>query len=129
MDDDLATARRFATSAAAIQMGAGIWLFADPFNFARTLRWRREPETDVALYFGRCVGALAVGYAAEGLRAAREPDGHKGWFRATEMGAWLLAAVHVRGMLERKQPLTETLEIPLWTAMAVGARKFTPRSR
>ncbi|MGH2761588.1 MAG: hypothetical protein ACRDL4_03485 [Thermoleophilaceae bacterium] len=126
MRDDLTPARRFAAGAGSTQMGAGVWLFLEPFGFARTLRWSREPRTDVGLYFGRCLGALAIGFGVEGLKAAREPASRTAWFRATEVGAWLLAAVHVRGMLEGKQPLTETIEIPLWTAMAVGARKFAP---
>ena len=126
MRDRLAPARRFAAGAGSIQMAAGVSLFLDPFGFARTLRWSPEPRTDVGLYFGRCLGALAIGFGFEGLNAAREPASRTAWFRATEVGAWLLAAVHVRGMLEGSQPLTEHLEIPVWMAMAAGARKFAP---
>ncbi len=35
--------------------------------------------------------------------------------------AALLAGVHVRGAIEGKQPWTETAEIPVWAAMAIGA--------
>lgn len=80
----------------------------------------------MGLYFGRCLGALAIGGGLEGLRAARDPEGGASWFRFTQAGSWLLAAVHVRQGLERRQPLTETAEIPAWAAMAIGARRFAP---
>jgi len=101
-------------------------LFTDPYRWARAFRWRPEPETDVGLYFGRCLGALAIGAGLEGVRVSRDVAGGGSWFRFTEAGAWLLAAAHVRQGLERRQPLTETVEIPGWVAMAVGARRFAP---
>jgi hypothetical protein len=126
MGDDLVPSRRFATGAGLIQTAFGVSLFLDPYRWARGFRWRPEAETDVGLYFGRCLGAVAIGYGVEGLRAASDPGAAQTWFRATEAAAWLLAAVHVRGMLEGRQPVTETIEIPGWAAMAVGARRFAP---
>ena len=126
MGDDLGAARRFAAGAGLIQMAFGVSLFLDPYRWAQAFRWRSEPQTDVGLYFGRCLGAVAIGAAVEGLRTAREPESGRSWFAFTEAGAWLLAAVHVRGLVERRQPLSETAEIPGWLAMAVGARRFAP---
>jgi hypothetical protein len=126
MDDELGPSRRFATGAGLVQTAFGVSLFLDPFGWARVFRWSPEPHTNLGLYFGRCLGAVAIGYGLEGLRAARDPRRGERWFRATEAGAWLLAAVHVRGMLERRQPMSETAEIPGWVAMALGARRFAP---
>jgi hypothetical protein len=126
MGDDPSPARLFAAGVGLIQMAFGVSLFLDPYRWARVFRWRPEPQTDVGLYFGRCLGALAIGAGLEGLQAARDPEGRGSWFRFTEAGAWLLAAVHVRGLLEHRQPLSETAEIPGWVAMATGARRFAP---
>jgi len=126
MPDDLVAARRYATGVGLVQVAFGVSLFVDPYRWARAFRWRREPQTDVGLYFGRCLGALAIGAGLEGLHVARDVTGGGSWFRFTEAGAWLLAVAHVRQGLERKQPLTETAEIPGWVAMAVGARRFAP---
>ena len=125
-DSGAPAARRFATGVGLIQLAFGLALFVDPYRWAHIFRWRSEPKTDVGLYFGRCLGALAIGAGLEGLQAARNPESGKSWFRFTEMGAWLLAAAHVRQALERRQPATETVEIPGWVAMAVGARRFAP---
>ena len=119
-------ARRFAAVASVVQIGFGVALFADPYRWSRAFRWRPEPETDVGLYFGRCLGAVAIAGGVEGTRAARDPRGSEAWFRFTEAGAWLLAAVHVRQALEGRQPVTETLEIPGWAALAIGARRCAP---
>ena len=126
MSSKITPARRFAAAASVVQIGFGVALFADPYRWARAFRWRSEPETDVGLYFGRCLGAVAIGGGVEGLRAARDPRGSEPWFRFTEAAAWLLAAVHVRQALEGRQPVTETLEIPAWAALAVGARRYVP---
>jgi hypothetical protein len=118
--------RRFAAGIGAIQMAFAVSLLTDPYRWAEGFRWKPEPRTDVGLYFGRCLGAVALGYALEGVRAAHDPAGHAGWYRATEAAAWTLAVVHVRGALEGRQPVTETVEIPGWAAMAIGARRFAP---
>jgi hypothetical protein len=118
--------KRFALAAGLLQGTFGVALLADPYAWAKSFRWKPEPQTDVGLYFGRCLGAVAMGFAVEGLRASRDPQDGAAWYRATEVGAWLLAAVHVRGMAEGRQPLSETAEIPGWAALAVGARRFAP---
>src|SRR5688500_13685409 len=107
MAAELAPSRRFATGAGLVQTAFGVSLSLDPYGWSRAFRWSPEPQTDVGLYFGRCLGAVAIGYGIQGLKTARDPGAGRSWFRATETGAWLLAAVHVRGMLERRQPLSE----------------------
>ena len=120
-------ARRFLVAGAVFFLPVfAIPLLLDPYGWARRFGWAPEPETDVGLYFGRCLGALAVGLQIGNLLAARRPREHRSSFTVTEIVCWLLAAVHLRGLLERRQPPIEHAEIVGWAAFAVGARRFRP---
>jgi hypothetical protein len=101
-------------------------LLLHPYGWARRFGWRREPQTDVGLYFGRCLGAVAIAISVEALRASREPARHRSLFNVLEMGGWLLSLVHVRGLLERRQPPIEHAEIVGYAASAVMARRLRP---
>src|ERR671933_1287718 len=101
-------------------------LLLDPYRWARAFGWPPEPETDVGLYFGRCLGALATASCVQAARASRDPGGQRGYFEFAEVAGWLLAAVHLRGMLERRQPPIEHAEIAAYTAFAIAARKLRP---
>ena len=128
MNDQARSARRFAGTVAAVAAPVfAVPLFLDPYRWAHAFGWREEPETDVGLYFGRCLGALATASCIQAVRAARDPERHRAYFEFTEAAAWLLAAVHVRGLLERRQPPIEHAEIGGWAAMAIAARRFAPR--
>jgi hypothetical protein len=64
MNDRTRPARRFAGTVAGIAGPVfAIPLLLDPYRWARRFGWRPEPETDVGLYFGRCLGAMATGSA------------------------------------------------------------------
>ena len=80
----------------------------------------------MGLYFGRCLGAFAIAACLQGARAAGDPERHQDYFEFSEAAAWLLAAVHVRGLIERRQPPIEHAEIIGWSAMAIAARRFAP---
>src|SRR5436190_8833963 len=99
-------------------------LLLDPYGWARRFGWRREPETDVGLYFGRCLGAVATGVSAHAVQASRDPARHAPLFNLMELIGWLLAAVHVRGLVERRQPPVEHAEIAGYAAFALLARRF-----
>lgn len=101
-------------------------LLLDPYRWARAFGWRAEPETDVGVYFGRCLGAFATAACVEAGRAARDPQSHRSYFGFAEIAGWLLAAVHVRGLLERRQPPIEHAEIVGWALFAAAARRFAP---
>jgi hypothetical protein len=102
-------------------------LLVDPYRWARAFGWKPEPETDVGLYFGRCLGALATASCLQALRASRDPAGQAGYYEFAEAAGWLLALVHLRGLLERRQPPIEHAEIAGYAAFAVAARRFAPR--
>ena len=102
-------------------------LLLHPYRWARAFGWKEEPETDVGLYFGRCLGAVAVGACVQGARAARDPGRHRSFFGFAEVAGWLLAAVHLRGMLEGRQPPIEHVETVAYAAVALVARQVSPR--
>jgi hypothetical protein len=126
MHDDLRPARRFAAASGLAGVGLGVPLFLDPYGWSRAFGWRSEPETDVGLYFGRCLGALALAAAAQGGRAALNPERHRSYYPFAEAAGWLLAAAHARGLLERRQPPIEHVEIVAWLGMAIAARRCAP---
>ena len=105
----------------------GIPLFLSPLRWARALRWRAPADTDLTVYLGRSLGALAVALSIGALRAARRPEQHRIIFDVALLTGALLAAVHAWGALLRRQPWTETAEIALWSAMAAGAALTYPR--
>ena len=104
-------------------------LLVDPYRWARAFGWRAEPETDVGLYFGRCRGALATASCVQAARASRDPARHQAYFEFAEVAGWLLAAVHLRGVVEGRQPPIEHAEIVGYSAFALAARRLAPVRR
>ena len=123
-------ARRFAAGFPAFFLPVfALPLFLKPYAWAKAFGWREEPETDVGLYFGRCLGALAVGGCAQSVQAvqaARDPAAHRSFFGFMEVAGWLLSLVHLRGMLERRQPPIEHIEIAGYALTAIAARRVRP---
>jgi hypothetical protein len=102
-------------------------LLLDPYRWSRAFRWRKEPETDVGLYFGRCLGAMATASCIQAARATRDPERNRGWFEFAELVGWLMTFVHLRGWIERRQPPIENVETAGWAAFALAVRLATPR--
>jgi hypothetical protein len=125
--NDIRSSRRFA-AALAFVFGPifALPLLLDPYRWARAFGWRQEPETDLGLYFGRCLGALATASCVQAARAARDPRRHRSYFEFVQIGGLLLAVVHVRGLLERRQPPIEHAEIAGYAAVAAAAHRFRP---
>jgi len=118
----------FLVSAGAVGLTAfGIPLFLSPLRWARALRWRVPDDTDLTVYLGRSLGALAVAIGVSALRAARWPEENRIIFEVGFLTGALLAGVHVWGALQRRQPWTETAEIAFWSAMAAAAALTYPR--
>jgi hypothetical protein len=58
--------------------------------------------------------------------ASREPSKHRTFFRILEWSCWLLSLVHLRGLLERRQPPIEHAEIAGYALAALTARRLRP---
>jgi hypothetical protein len=102
----------------------GLPLLLSPYRWARAFGWRKEKETDIGLYFGRCLGGVATALSIEGMRASREPSRNRHFFSLLELVSWLMSAVHLRGLLERRQPPVEHAEIAGYAAVALLARRL-----
>ena len=114
------TARRFLLAVGLVFLPLfALPLLLHPYAWARRFGWPDEPETDVGRYFGRCLGAVAVALSGGALAAARDPAANRSIFGVLEAGAWLLSAVHLRGLLEHA-------EIAGYTAFAGLARRCRP---
>ncbi len=69
--DDRTMSRAYLVAAGTTGLLAfGIPLFLSPLRWARALRWRVPAETDLTVYLGRSLGAVADALSAGSLRAA-----------------------------------------------------------
>ena len=112
--------------------GVGLVAFAlplllSPLRWAKVLRWRVPADSDLALYLGRSLGALATTLTLSGIRAAFDPWRNRILFPMTTVAAGLLTLVHIAGAVQRRQPWTETAEILFWGAMTAGAVACYPK--
>jgi hypothetical protein len=105
----------------------GLPLFLSPLRWARALRWCVPADTDLTVYLGRSLGAVAVALSTGALRAARRPEEQRMMVEVGFLTGALLTAVHVWGALLRRQPWTETAEIGFWSAMTAAALLAYPR--
>ncbi|MEO1338427.1 MAG: hypothetical protein AAFV29_22485 [Myxococcota bacterium] len=76
---------------------------------------------DLTLYFGRCLGAVALGVVYAALKAAPNPSEHRLLFEFIAFTCSIMTGVHAWGALRRQQPWTETVEIALYGSLAVMA--------
>lgn len=101
-------------------------LLIAPFAWADAFGWDVGPRTDLAAYFGRCLGALATAVTVVALGASRNPAAHRWLFTLLSLAAALLAAVHFIGLVRDAQPLVEHLEVAGYAAFAILAWVFRP---
>jgi hypothetical protein len=104
-------------------------LFADPYWWADRFGWDTRTHTDLATYFGRCLGAVAIGITATAAWASRAPAEHRRLFDVIVIAAVMLAVVHLRGLFEADQPLVEDLEVLLYGGFAALAWWCKPSAR
>ena len=88
---------------------------------------RQSPQDiDLAVYFGRCLGAFILIVEALMLRAALTGEALHTTFEVLAAVALLMVLVHVHGAIKRIQPWTETLEIGFYAGMFVLTLMFWP---
>lgn len=101
-------------------------LFIDPYWWGDRFGWDLGPETHLGHYFGRCLGAVAIGIMVAALLGAREPARNRGIFTVLGTAGLLLAVVHLRGLIEDAQPLVEHLETAMYLLFAATAFWLRP---
>jgi len=101
-------------------------IFLVPLTWARWFGWRIPQERDLAIYFGRCLGAFVLVIEALMLRAGLSGVGLLFIYQALLGVAALMVIVHIWGTLLRIQPISETLEIGMYSGMFLLALLFYP---
>ncbi len=101
-------------------------IFCVPLFWARLMGWKIPTHTDLAVYFGRCLGAFILILEAMMLRAALTGEAIHVVFEMLAAVATMMVIVHVYGAFQRIQPLSETLEIGFYGSMLVLTLLFWP---
>jgi hypothetical protein len=101
-------------------------IFLAPLKWARWFGWKIPQETDLAVYFGRCLGAFVLIVELLMLRAAVTGTGLVLTFQVLLAVAAFMIVVHVWGALLRTQPISETLEIGMYSGLALLTVLFYP---
>ena len=107
-------------------LGLSLPIFLMPLAWARRFGWTIPDHTDLAVYFGRSLGALAVTINLLTLRAALTGEALVPAFEVTLVVSLLMVVVHVYGAVRRVQPVSETIEIGFWAAIALLALACWP---
>ncbi|XXF80692.1 hypothetical protein P2318_13340 [Myxococcaceae bacterium GXIMD 01537] len=93
-----------------------------PLRWSRWFAW--EPQTgnpDLTVYFGRCLGGVALAVILTIIRGIPDPASHKLLFELIFFVTGMMTLVHIWGAIRKQQPWPETVEIGLYGAVAVGA--------
>jgi hypothetical protein len=101
-------------------------IFLAPLKWARWFGWKIPQETDLAVYFGRCLGAFILIVELLMLRAAVTGTGLVITFQVLLAVAAFMIIVHAWGALLRIQPISETLEIGMYAGLAMLTILFYP---
>jgi len=101
-------------------------IFLVPLKWARWFGWTIPQQTDLTVYFGRCLGAFILIVELLMLRAAVSGTGLIFTFQVLLAVAAFMIVVHVWGALLRIQPISETLEIGMYSGLALLTILFYP---
>ena len=96
--------------------------FAVPFLFAplawgRIIGFKPPGQTDLAVYFGRSLGGVALGICLMCYLASREAAVQPVVFDGLILISAVLVVTHIYGAVRKIQPLIETLEIAFWIGL------------
>jgi hypothetical protein len=101
-------------------------IFLAPLKWARWFGWRIPQQTDLAVYFGRCLGSFILIVELLMLQAAITGTGLVITFQVLLAVSAFMIVVHAWGALLRIQPLSETLEIGMYSVLALLTVLFYP---
>jgi len=97
-----------------------------PFQWARFIGWEIPEKTELALYFGRCLGCLAIGVSVFTLIAANDISVQPFFFKLLLTIYALMVILHIYGAIQKIQPIAETLEIGFWLILTLLTLAFWP---
>ena len=96
--------------AIAFPIAVGLPLVIAPLAWARALGWRLPDEAALAIYFGRCLGAIVCAIAAIAIAYAGDPIAVRVMLDLIALAFGAMALVHAWGWLRKLQPRFEDLE-------------------
>ncbi len=101
-------------------------IFFFPLTWARIMKWTIPEQTDLVLYFGRCLGSLALVLEYCTYQAATTGIGEIVIFQVWIGMCFFMIGLHIYGAIKRIQPITETIEIALWVLLSFLSLAFYP---
>ncbi len=102
-------------------------IFFSPLTWAKMMRWTIPEQTDLSVYFGRCLGSLALVMEYCTYQAATSGIGEATIFQIWIGMCAFMVGLHIYGAIKRIQPITETLEIALWVLLLFLSLAFYPK--
>jgi chromate transport protein ChrA len=93
-----------------------------PLRWASWFGWKaQEGNTDLTVYFGRCLGGVALAVILTVVRYIPDPKSQPALFDLIALVGAAMVVVHVWGALRKAQPISETVEIVFYAAVGVAA--------
>lgn len=104
----------------------GIPLLIMPIRWAKVLGWQIPDHTDLAVYFGRCLGGVICIMGLLAFTASTSLATQKFFFNLIMGNFIVMIVVHVYGAIRKIQPVSETYEIIYWVLMLIPNLLFYP---
>jgi hypothetical protein len=104
----------------------GLPLLLVPLKWARLLGWKLPEQTDLPVYFGRCLGAVICVLSYFAFKSAADPLVRPFFFQLILANFTLMVLVHIYGAVKKIQPISETIEIAYWLALFLVTLLFYP---
>jgi hypothetical protein len=120
---------QFLTVMGAITVALFIPMMIWPLQWARRLNWKTTQSDLLALYFGRCLGAVSVSLGLAACYVAQHPYLHKFFFCIMAGNFAAMVAIHLIGAIRKIQPRSESYEIIVWFGLLLMTGAFWPNSR
>lgn len=104
----------------------GLPMLISPIKWAKVLGWEIPIKTDLAVYFGRCLGGVICVMACFGIKAIENKITTQYYFDLILCNFMMMVFIHIYGWIKQIQPISETLEILYWSGMIVLTLLFYP---
>lgn len=97
-----------------------------PFQWAKAVGWEIPQHTHLVLYFGRCLGCVAIAVALFSIFAANYLLVQPFYFKFLLFIWASMVILHIYGAMKKIQPILETYEIGFWSGLVLLTLCFWP---
>ncbi len=101
-------------------------IFFMPITWGKMMMWKLPEDTDLTVYFGRCLGSFAFVLEYFLYQASTAGVGEIWTFQFIIGLCGFMVVIHIHGAIKKIQPITETLEIGLWISLFFLSLAFYP---